>query len=207
LTNQEWLDLQGFFHGDPACVQTFIARSDEEMVYALRGAKRQAVDRAHGTSRHGPDVTDPKQIRRVTVGTAPDGIHSPTPISTVFDTYEMQEETWNYALKRISVGKSDKGVRVNLNFGPGINGNPMHASYFAIIEHPGHANLAHGFARSGIGIPAGLPSPIAVGPGINRTATRIRWDASLGHWKEIQHIPWGKDFDFSTLRYTVAPDG
>lgn len=39
VEQQQWVELERFFHGDPASLQTFVARSDEEMMYALRMAK------------------------------------------------------------------------------------------------------------------------------------------------------------------------
>jgi hypothetical protein len=221
LTNQEWLDLQGFFHGDPACVQTLIARSDEELVYALRAAREEMLDGAHGLSRHGPDVTDAKLERRVTQGYAPDEKVSPASPSTKFKSYKDYFETREAALQQIQIGKGDSGIPVDFSVGPGAKKNaPTIHKYEITIEHSSRANLAQGYAGQGPSIKQSIPkldgsgsrtgnvysSTNQVGKGINRTFTAIEWSpattTSPGRWKVVQHIPWARDFDFGINTYT-----
>jgi hypothetical protein len=55
------------------------------------------------------------------------------------------------------------------------------------------------------------PNTAPVKHGINRTKTTIRWqpDPSVpsgGRWEVVQHIPWARDFDFTTNTYTALAD-
>jgi hypothetical protein len=208
LTTTDWESLAHYFHGSDASFQSFIKRSEKDMLYGFTLARDEMEDGGHALSRHGPDVDDVRLEVRARTGTAPDGLHSPTSISTKFKSYQEFFQTRNKALAAIQKGKSDKGVRVNLKVGPGVGGNsPSHQMYFAIIEHPNLSDPTTGFATHGIGlsVPSGGTAPI--GPGMNRTATRVRWDSVKQRWKIVQHIPWGRDFDYSTLTYVTPPHG
>ncbi|MFN8394007.1 MAG: hypothetical protein U0176_04965 [Bacteroidia bacterium] len=211
LTNQEWLDLKGFFHGDPACLQTFVARSDEEMVYALRMAREEADEvagniGAHSLSRHGVDVTDTKLDRRVKTGYAPDGSLSKTKTSSRFRSYRDQYEMKQTAIQKIMEGRGVPNHGVDLRYPPGVNGNPLGDTYVILIEYSSRTDLVEGFRGTGAATAGTYSTTVRLGTGINRVRTRIRWAADVQKWITVQHFPDATDFDDTLGRYLRDDD-
>jgi hypothetical protein len=217
---QQWVELEGFLHGDPASMQSLIARSDEELMYALRSAKEEALDGAHGLSRHGPDVTDAKLARRVTGGYAPDGRLSPQANSTRFSSYQEFWETRELALQQISAGKSNHGVAVDLRFGPGVHHNPLESNYKILIDHTNRPNMAKGVEAVGPSHAKSFPHPSGHGTTsrnvwssttptthpIIRTQTTLEWipkPSGGGRWSVVQHFPFGRNLDPISGHYTT----
>ncbi len=208
IEQQQWVELEGFFHGDPACLQTFVARSDEEMMYALRMAKEEADEvsvtthkKAHSISRHGPDVTDAKLDRRVKTGIAPDGVTSKTRTSSRFKSYKDEYEMKQIARQQIEAGRGDPRVNVDLRHPPGVNGNPAHDSYVIVIEYSSRTDLTEGYRGVGPGHAGLYPTTVPFGSGINRVRTRFTWVPDVGKWITIQHFPDATGFDFATNSY------
>jgi hypothetical protein len=215
IGQEQWVELEGFLHGDPASMQSLIARSDEELMYALRSAKEETLDGAHGLSRHGPDVTDAKLERRVIQGYAADGKISPASPSTKFKSYQDFFETRQLALKEIADGEGMQRVTVDLSSPPGLNGNTGTTRFEIVLEPSGITNLTEGFEGVGTKVTQSIPKPdgsgfasvkvypgtIRVGPGLNRTKTTIEWLG--GRRTVVQHIPWARDFDHALGRYTT----
>ncbi len=221
LVDQEWDDLQKCLNRDPASFQTLIARSDEELIYALRSAREETLDGAHGLSRHGPDVTDAKLERRVTQGYAPDDKVSPASPSTKFRSYKDFFETREAAKLEISAGEGFPNTNVDFSSAPGINGNGPDTVYEIVLEHSTRPNMAEGFEGVGSTYTATIPhlvkpghtnvniyhSARPIGNGINRTKTAIKGGSQgpCPNWKVTQHIPWGIAILIgSRCRYNVS---
>ncbi|MEY3444296.1 MAG: hypothetical protein RLZZ519_2577, partial [Bacteroidota bacterium] len=207
LLDEQWTQLEGFFHGDPACLQTFIARSDEEMLYALRIAREEADEvgasfEAHSLSRHGADVTDPKLDRRVKTGIAPDGVMSKTKTSSRFKNYRDEYEMKHTALEKIQAGRGDPAAAVDLRYPPGVNGNPSHDSYLVVIKYSSRTDLTEGFRGTGPSHAGTYATTVPLGPGINRVRTRIRWATDVNKWITVQHFPDATGFDFGLNLYS-----
>jgi hypothetical protein len=204
IGQEQRVELEGFFHGDPASMQSLIARSDEELMYALRIAKVETLDgpRAHALARHGPDVTDAKLERRVTTGIAPDGAESKTRFSTRFSSYQNFWETRELAFEYIGRGLGDPSHPVNLSEGPGIGLNTLDESYVITLEHINRHQLSSGYRGVGTPVSGTFGTTAVTGSELTRTLTRIRWNASEGRWFVVQHWPDSRNFDFVTSNYT-----
>jgi hypothetical protein len=177
-----------------ASMQTLIARSDEELMYALRSAKEETLDGAHGLSRHGPDVTDAKLERRVTHGYAADNKVSPASPSTKFKSYKDFFETREAARMQISAGEGFPRVSVDFTSSPGVGINGPTTKFEIILEHSSRPDLTEGFEGVGSTYNTTIPHltkpgnanvdlyPTAnkVGAGRNRTKTTIRWEGGHG---------------------------
>jgi hypothetical protein len=156
-------------------------------------------------------------------GIAPDGKVSPAPPSTRFRSNQDWLETRQQALQAISAGHGKSNVPINLNYPPGKGGNPADLTQEIIIEHASRPGLGQGFYGSGNKQKIQNPlnpsgKPVTVWPNVNpitgnlnRTKTLIEWvpdpaKPNGGSWAVRQHIPWGRDFDFSTNTYTTPPN-
>jgi hypothetical protein len=216
IPRTQLLDLYDYL--GPKGVKNLAKKADDEIVAALKAVELEKLDAGHSLARHGPQVSNPALKKRITQGIAPDAKISPASPSTRFKSYKDWVDTRQSGLDAI-----ENHYGVNLSQGPGMGSNPPDVSHRIVVEHSSRPDLGEGFYGTGTKytttITSGgvtktgkvFPGTAPVKKGINRTVTTIEWvaDPSLpvgGRWKVVQHIPWGRDFDFVTKTYTAPAD-
>jgi hypothetical protein len=227
IPREELLDLYQWV-GPKGVKYLLSAKTDDEILAALKAVGLEKLDNGHSIFRHGSHVSDPALKKRITEGIAPDGFISPASPSTRFKSFQDWVETRQEALDGIKNGQGQTGVPVDLSQPPGAGGNPPDQSHGIVVEHTSRPDLGQGFRGDGTKYPRSItgksssggtvtttkqvwPNTAPVKHGIHRTKTTIRWqpDPSVpsgGHWKVVQHIPWARDFDFATNTYTAGAD-
>ena len=178
-----------------------LATEQAEKAAQSKAVTLEKMDGGHSIDRHGPELTEQQLKDRITKGVAADGVFSPTPASTRFNTYEDWLETRSTALKEIERVKgvdlskpptgSTKDVSIIVEHGKAIDdGFVGEASSKVKVFDPTNPTKKGN----------GYNSYKAV-DGITRTKTTVVWDAAAGRWKVAQHFPLAEGWDNATKTY------
>lgn len=143
----------------------------------------------HSATRHGPHLRDMQQTTRITTGTAPDGVFSPTRNASRFDSWTDQERT--LAQARRAAGPKLEALAATENPPPVVvklgHNRPLGTGF----EGTGGKHRAtgmHGERGKVFNEAVKLESPLT------NTQTTFAWreDASGGRYVPVQHFPTPK---------------
>lgn len=146
-------------------------------------------------------MTDKQLQERLTKGITADGVFSPTPASTRFNTYEDWAETRDAALKEIELVKgvdlskpptgSTKDFSIVVEHGKAIDDGFVGeaSSKVKVTDSANPKKKGNGY---------GSYNPV---DGITRTKTTVTWDATAGKWKVAQHFPVADGWDNAAKSY------
>jgi hypothetical protein len=191
--------------GAEALAKEAAEKTARELATKQKALQLEALDGGHSVARHGPEVSDADLQKRLTTGVAPDGVFSPTPASTRFNSYEDWMQTREAAWKG-----------VEYKFGVDLNKPPLPGGvqrYDVIVEY--NRAIDDGFvadltskvkisdpqnpSKAGKGYQ--LHNPV---DGITRTKTAIQWDGKK--WKVTQHFPEARNWDNVTKTYLPSAE-
>ncbi len=155
-----------------------------------KAAKADSDDGGHSVARHGPDVSEQALKTRLSNGTAPDGVFSPTAKSSRFVSYGEWQKTRDSAYEQ---AQTDSGVDFGKDFKKAPAPNSQ-TTFVTTVEHK--RKIGEGFRGKPPGVFKAHPkgggggtvyASVAPLPDLKKTQTTIEWDG--GRWVAKQHFP------------------
>jgi hypothetical protein len=188
--------------GAEALAKEAAEKTARELATKQKAMQLEQLDGGHSVARHGPEVSDADLQKRLTTGVAPDGVFSPTPASTRFNSYEDWMQTCEAAQKGIEY-----------KFGADLSRPPVPGGtqrYEIIVEY--NRAIDDGFVANKASkvkvadpnnakkVGNGYSSYDSV-DGITRTKTTVEWNDQVKKWQVIQHFPEVRGWDNATKTY------